>query len=417
MTQPRGRRDGNLRKEIESFITAVDEALKLNPKRVNDLYRKGRILTDDLPDQILWSKSYEDYGDFAEKSKQVNEIREEGIQTLLSAKKVWENLSYDSKKEEYWKNSYRKDYIKSLYTLGKAYYDKIKEDWDASVFALNLRDDIPTDQQVGIDQADMENIEQAIQMIRQCCRADCPNHLQAGSSNLEKIASHNGVEEGVDKLYSVGKFFFAKYWILSGYGLKETGDAIEARKIAERYLQAALKCNYSPQKARQDKLFIAERLARVFISKGEYDQAVSIIAENTETLMLKNVQPYVLHTSALGLLKSGLIAQVQKFLDVAAKSKAKKDPWLTYFLKGCAYLEADQIEDAQKQLDIAHQEAERVGKKTVDSLLIAKAFVAYKSENVSEALKFLEEAQKLNPNRASTGERIRKLQQSKAKSV
>ena len=38
LTQPRGRRDGNLREEIENFITAIDKALKLDSKRVNDLY-------------------------------------------------------------------------------------------------------------------------------------------------------------------------------------------------------------------------------------------------------------------------------------------------------------------------------------------------------------------------------------------
>ena len=45
LNQPQGRRDGNLREEIENFVTAIDKVLKLNSKRVNDLYRKGRILT------------------------------------------------------------------------------------------------------------------------------------------------------------------------------------------------------------------------------------------------------------------------------------------------------------------------------------------------------------------------------------
>ena len=412
LTEPRGRRDGNLREEIEKFIDAVDDALKLDPKRVNDLYRKGRILTDVLPNQILFSKSFKDYGDFAEKAKRVNEMREEGIQILLSAREVWESLNPDNHNEEFWRKRYRKDYIKSLYRLSQAYYDKIKEDWDESVFALNLRDDIPDDQQVEINQTDKENIEQAIQMIRECCVKDCPNHIQAGNSNLEQTAAHPGEHEGVDKLYSIGKLFFTKYWILSGYGLKETAEAIEARKIAERYLKAALTCQYSPQKANQHKAFIAERLARVFISKGEYNQATSIIAENIPTWMpMKDVQPYILHTSALSLLKAGSIELAQTILNSAAKSNRNMEPWLTHFLEGCAYLETDQIENARKQLNIAQQKAEQVGKKTIDSLLIAKASVAYKSGNVSEALKFLEEAQRLNPNRVAIDERIRKWQQ------
>ena len=415
LTAPRGRKDGNLKKEIDNFIAAVDETLALDPRRVTDLYRKGRILANILPDKILWTKSYEDRDDFTEKSKQANEKRENGIQTLLSAKQVWENLSYDNKNEEYWKNRYRKDYVKSLYLLTQTYYNKIKQDWDESVFTLNLRDDVLPDQQTIIDKHDMQNINQAIQIIKECCKTDCPPKLRQSvkqqEQNLEALSSYNGVVEGVYKLYSIGKFFFAKYWILSGYGLKETTEAIEARDTSERYLQAALTCEWSPQKAKQDKKFIAERLARVFISKEEYEQAISIIAENTLNLNLKNVDPYLLHTCAIALLKSGKIAQTQNLLDSAVNSKRNTQPWLTHFLKGCAYLETDEIDLAQEQFELSHQAAGRVGKKTVDSLLIAKAFVEYKSDNVSEALKSLEEAQKLNPKRISISERIRKWQQ------
>ncbi len=417
LTQPRGRRDGNLREEIENFIIAIDKVLMLDPKRVNNLYRKGRILTRILPDQILWSKSYEDYGDFTEKSKKANEIREEGIQTLLRAKNEWEKLSPNNPDEEFWQKRYRKDYVKALYILSRVYYEKIKQDcWDESVFTLNLRDDVPSTHQIAVNQTVNQTIDQAILMIKKCCETDCPPNLlqdvKYNQHNLEKLASYNGIEEGTYKLYSIGKFFFAKYWILSGSGLKDTIDAVKARQTAERYLQAAMKCQWSPQKAKQDKKFIAERLSRVFISKGEYDQAISII-ESIPQKKLEYVDYYILHTWALAMLKSNRIAEAQTILDIAKKSKRNKEPWLTHFLKGCAYLESDEIELAQEQFELAHQAAERVGKKTVDSLLIAKAFVSYKSDKESEALKYLKEAQKLSPYRVSIGERISKWQQSK----
>ena len=380
------------------------------------MYRKGRILTRILPDQILWSKSYEDYGDFAERVKKAHEIREKGIQTLLRAKNEWEKLSLNNSHDQYWRKRYRKNYIKALYTLSQAYYDKIKQDWDESVFTLNLRDDIPPNYRVAVNRTDEQNIDQAILMIKECCKADCPPELRQDvaqtQQNLEKLASYNGIEEGVDKLYSIGKFFFAKYWILSGYGLKETVAATEARETANRYLQVALKCEWSSQKSRQDKKYIAERLARVFISKEEYEQALLIIAENTEELEPESTEPYILQICALALLKCRRFEKTQSLLNTAAKSRADRKLWLTRFLKGCAYLEENCIKDAQRQFDLAHQEASRVGRKNVDSLLIAKAFVAYKSSNRSEALKLMKEAQRLNPNRVSTGERIRRWQQS-----
>ena len=408
LTQPRGRRDGNLRKEIENFLETVNKTLDLQPNRVQDLYRKGRILTNVLPKQILWSRSYEDYGDFTEKSKRANELCEQGIQTLLTTKKLWESL-----RDESLRKRHRKDYIKSLYLLTQTYYDKIK-DWDESVFTLNLRDDVLPDQQIIANKNDMQNVNQAIQIINECCKTDCPpelrQHVKQQEKNLEALASHNGVVEGVYKLYSIGKFFFGKYWILSGYGLKETTEAIEARETAERYLQAALTCEWPPQKAKQDKNFIAERLARVFISKGEYDQAFSII-ESIPQKKLEYVDYYILHTCALAMLKSNQINETQVILDFAKKSKQNKELWLTHFLKGCAHIEANEIELAQEQFEISHNVAEKLGKKHIDSLLIAKAVVEYKSDNVSEALKLLEEARKLNPKRISISERIRKWQQ------
>ena len=267
LNQPRGRRDGNLREEIENFITAIDKVLKLDSKRVNDLYRKGRILTRILPDQILWSKSYEDYGDFKERLKKADEMRKEGIKTLLDAKNEWEKLNPNNQNDQYWRKRYQKNYIKALYTLSQTYYDKIIEDWDESVFTLNLRDDISMNHPITINTVDKENIMLSIQMIKECCMADCPSHIKQNQQNIEKIAAYNGEHEGVDKLYSIGKFFLAKYWILSGYGLQETADAIEARETAERYLQASLKCQWSPQRTNQHKLFIVERLARIFISR------------------------------------------------------------------------------------------------------------------------------------------------------
>ena len=415
LTAPRARKDGNLKKEIDNFLDAVDETLALDPRRVTDLYRKGRILADILPKKVLWTNSYENCDDFIERLKRANEKREEGIQTLLRAKNEWEKLSPDNPNEEFWHKRYRKFYIRSLYKLSGAYHSKVSEDWDASVFTLNLRDDIPANHQIVINSDDKENIMQSIQMIKACCIADClpriSQEIRQNQQNLEKIAAYNGEHEGVDKLYSIGKFFFAQYWILSGYGLTEIADAIEARETAERYLQAALKCEWSSQKVNQDKGFIVERLARVFISKGEFEQAISIIAENTLNLDLKNADPYLIHTCAIALLKSGKIPQTQNFLDSAANSKRNTQPWLTHFLKGCAYLEADEIELAHEQFELSHQAAGQVGKKTVDSLLIAKAFVEYKSNNVPAALRFLEEARKINPKRVSISERIRKWEQ------
>ena len=144
--------------------------------------------------------------------------------------------------------------------------------------------------------------------------------------------------------------------------------------------------------------------------QGEYDQAISII-ESIPQKKLEYVNYYTLHTWALAMLKSNQIAATQTILYIARKSRQNKETWLTHFLKGCAHLEANELKLAQKQFELSHQAAGQVGKKNVDSLLIAKAFVEYKSNNVPAALRFLEEARKINPKRVSISERIRKWEQ------
>ena len=372
LTNQSGRKDGNIKTEIDNFISAVDDALTLDPTRVTDLYRKGYILTKVFAKQILWDKSDENFGYSTEKSKKVSEKREEGIQTLRRAISEWEKLNPHNPNEEFPKKRYKKDYIKALYRLSLTYYDKIVNDWDESVFALSLRDDILNNQQIAINEEDKQNVDKAIQTIKKCCEVDCPPKLLQGvkqnQQSLEKIAAYSGECEGVDKLYRIGEFFFAKYLILSGSGLKDTEAAIESRQYAERYLQATLKCERSPQKSNQDKAYIAERLARVFISKGEYDQAIFIIESNHEKKLkyrnnLESVADYILNTWALAMLKSGRIAEAQTILDIAKKSRKKTALWKTYFLKGCVFLESDELELAQENLQRAHQEAERIGKK------------------------------------------------------
>ena len=160
------------------------------------------------------------------KIEKANEKRDQGIQTLLRAKNSWEELDPDHPDDQYWYKKYRKDYIKTLYSLSHAYYEKIKEDWNESVFTLNDRNYVNPNRQIIIDNADKRSIDNALEMIKKCCRADCPHQIVEdviqNQQSLEKIAAYKGQYEGVDKLYTIGKFLFAKYWILSEKGFNET---------------------------------------------------------------------------------------------------------------------------------------------------------------------------------------------------
>lgn len=400
LRQPKGRRDSNLRNEVESFLAQVSNALKIQPDRINDLYRKGYVLVNILPDLILYNKSYESEKDFYKRSEKANSARNEGIENLKQAKKEWESL----RNRDDLQKRYKKDYIKALYSLSSAYYNKIKQDWDESVYLLNLNHKLSESENLIFDQFDFDNINHSIEFLKKCCLVDSDYfyNLQIGvkPKSLLEIASQNGIIEGVHKLYTIGKTFLAKYWILSYNGLQDNQEAIEAREIAERYLSAALKCKWSDKNARQNKWFIMERLGRLYITKGECEKAANLFDQN-----LKNrsyIDPYIAHTYSLSLIKTNRNDESQRILNSISKSRGNKETWVTHFMIAISYFAQNKIQQAQNELDSAITEAQKIGKKNLDSLFLAKSFVEYKLNNMSYALQLLEKAREINPSRLAT---------------
>ncbi len=393
LTQPGGRRDGNIRQEIDQALDHLDETLKLDNTRVSDLYRKGFLLADKLRQQILFGAGG---GNGKNRSDQSRLCTRDGIAAFERAVEVWESYTLADRN----RRRYQKDYIKSLYHAGGAYYSLIINDWDEAVYMLGLGSLIDDADRVPINHKDLENADRAWTYFYACWhseRSDLNTDVPS-----EKSTAPSGAEDGVFKLYWLGKVRFAKFWILSGAGQTVDATANEERDEAERLLVAALKQQWPPENQRQKKDFIAELLARLYISKQEPDKAIEVIKAHST----RYIEAYVATTLSTALVLTKQHDDAQRVLHDAVNNRGNKALWKTLLYQSCASLRMGLLDQARQEVAAAEKEARRQGKATVDTILIAYAFISYKSGDIQEAINYLTQAIALNPHRISVQKRL-----------
>ena len=400
LNQPRGRRDGNKKKEADAATEYYNQILTIDCSRIKDLYRKSYILTEILPG-TCWGNG---------NVTLANQKRLEGIQTFQKAIQIWEFLDCNNNQQKLERDRCRKEYIKSLYSTGSAYCEMIINKWDEAIFALELRKIVNREDNATYYPQDLENANNAWQYFHKCWETDRPDGAVA-------TITTTGACEGVDKLYALGKVAFAQYWILSGNGQKKDEDvskAIEYRDRAEKYLNEALEFPWSPNKQSQKKDYIAERLARLYISKGEYEQAAEVINNHRSS----KLDAYICHTLALALMLLGKHNEAQIHLQEAIDSRGNVDRWTSHFLIDCSLLR-------QNYLDAARQKFQNLAEERItDTLLFAQALIAYKfykrdgmTEKKEIAVELIKQANQNNPYRVSIGKSLEKWSKGKVHSV
>ena len=398
LTQIGGRRDGKPLEEIESAIKYLDKALELNPTRLNDLYRKGMMLTELYPKLSLFSRNRPE----ADKYKEVNIKIQEGIDAFELVIKHYDEMPSE---DVYNRKRYRKEYIKSCYDVARAYSDLVSNNWDEVVYLLSLDHNINENDKVQYIPKDLENIEMAIKNISNCSINDNYEFLNnpVENFNLEDLASYNGNVEGVFKLYCLAKYNFTKFWILSGYGQRPNEKANEFRDLAERFYKKALDFTWSKEKERSDKSFIAERLCRLYISRKEYGQAIKIISP----FIRKRTDYYIRYSYATALMLNGHFNDAKYQIKLAQENiQSNREMWLGHFISACSDLRNNNLESSKANLKKALDQAKNDGKTNIDSLLIAQGFISLKENDRPKAFKFLEEALDINPYRVSIQKRV-----------
>ncbi|HEY5536236.1 MAG TPA: hypothetical protein VIL99_15035 [Ignavibacteria bacterium] len=398
LTQPGGRRDGKPIEEIGKSLQYLNEALIIQPTRINDLYRKGQMLSELLPKLILFSRGAIPHTD---KYKQANEKIREGIEAFEYAISVYENFPKDDK---FNRKRYYKEYVKCYYDAARAYSDLITNNWDEIQYVLSLNHNINDNDKVTYIPDDLKNIDKTLILIEACCVVDnIPAMSKPGPKDIISLAEYSGAVEGVYKLYSFGKHLFTKYWILSGYGQRTNGNTDVCRNRAEIFYKKALEFPWSAEKDKADKSFIAEKLCRLYISQEDYKKASDLI----KPYIRKRTDYYIRYTFASALILEGKYTDAKQQLDLAMEyPQSNKEMWLGHFLKSCADLRSNKLDSSKQNLAKAIKQAEQDGKKNLDSLFIAQGFISIKENDKENAIKFLKQALEINPYRVSIQKRV-----------
>lgn len=381
---PGGRRDGNKSDEAKKFIEYANKALELDPNRITDLYRKGQILINVMAE----NEKFKMYNGNAGNVKKAKQYTDEGIQCYQRVEETFEVMPVIDEKGQ---QRYNKEYIKSLYNCASAYSSYINNDRDIMGQFISLKThSVKTE---NILKSDSENMELAVYYMEKCIERD------AGRTGIEKaveIAGINGEMCGVYKLYNAGKIQFQRYNHLKNSGKADTMKALEALSEAGTYLKRALECKWPENLKRQNKGFIAERLARVYIESLQFREAMRVI----EPFLNDHTDYYIRYTYAAAAGKCGEINKAKEQIRKAIESvNRNKELYLGYFLDSCFELKRGNRDAARGLMNRAITEAEKEGKKNLDTYYLTAAFIESRRGNTDEVIKLLEMAVKINPSR------------------
>lgn len=372
-----GRRDGNLKQEAEKTIEYLNLALDLDPNRITDLYRMGQTKSKILYNQLVFLRNNKENADSA------NKILKEAIQCYEKVEEVYELLpDIDEKSLQ----RYHKEYIKSLYNCADAYHNLQLINWHYTdlFFQKETRNYFN----------DTKFIDLALRYIEKCIDNDNPQFKKKNISAEPFImAKHNGSVAGVYKLYFIGKINFIKYILTTQNGTIENLPCEIHCSLAEKYFLEALHFPFSKELQRMNKGFIAEKLARLYIIKNEYKEAMKVL----EKYISGYADYYIRYTYAAAAIKAGEKSKANEQLQKAlAFPKANPD-----IFTGKILLSISNGLNNQNEFEQIIKAAADSGVNNIDSKLINQAIILYKSNELEKANKILQETLKISKNRTS----------------
>lgn len=366
---PGGRRDGNLAEESESAVKYISKALESDPNRITDSYRKGQLLTRIIPNAILYG------GNGIVNQDKVSLVREkitEGIKAFQKVETVYELIpEIDEKGLE----RYHKEYIKALYDTALAYESLVSADWNYADFFLSVNN---ANGNGFSETADLENINKGLHYIIKCIQKDRKNENGYDThKDIIQLGSNTGETEGVYKIYTLGKLLFRKYIILLKAGREQ-----EATEFAEKALSLfkyAYKLPFSKEKSAQKKSFILEKIARYFISKGKYDEAVKTLERQVES---RYADYYIRYTYSLAAMLNSMEDRAAEQLNIAVKG-FNPEKYLGYLMLG--FIE-DRMGNRDEVFNAFKSAIITAGKKkngTIDEAVINDAINTLTAGNIS----------------------------------
>lgn len=344
LTRARGRKDGNVIDEINKAIEYIDKALMIDDMRIKDHYRKGYLLTEKLPKQLLYGSS--------SNRQQADIKRDQGIEELKKVITIWENLDDFDTRQSREKSRCRKEYIKSIYQLGEAYYDKFRMSryWRNVFysFVTNNKDYL----ELLFSNYDVDNLKKSQNYFKKCWDVELEKDIDIKNISGINEVSKEWVHSAVDKLYRLGIINLDFYWIIKNNSKYNEDTKLKFLAVAEQYLISSLKVKWNDYNEKKSKDYVAEKLARVYISRGDYNKAVDIIKQYCN----RNIKPYIANTLSLALYLLNNYDEVVKYLKEPVRDKYNKSKEQSIILLGYAYMKLNEYNKAIKTFKLLDKE-------------------------------------------------------------
>lgn len=292
LNTPNGRRDGNILLEADLALKLLNKALKIDNTRLNDKFRKALLLSEILPNYILYKPKHSEKLDNSETEQNYIspiEMIEEGTNELIELVKIFDTLS-DKNSNDYRSEKihhYKKYYIKALYHIAQNQIRLTKIDFN--LFNLIYGKKVI---QIKSEEADkkIKLLYRANDFINICIQKDYNKRRE--EKHLIDLVDCNNYISAVYKAYL--KAVIETYlYILT--------EKIEHMNTAKEFYHKALELNFPEHQARQNKIFILEKVAILNLIEGKYEAAIKTI-EPLYTYSNKNSKlfpPYAAVTLAI----------------------------------------------------------------------------------------------------------------------
>ncbi|KPU26804.1 hypothetical protein TR13x_08445 [Caloranaerobacter sp. TR13] len=344
LTRARGRKDGNVIDEINRAIEYIGKALIIDDTRIKDHYRKGYLLTEKLPDQLYYGPA---------NNRQLADIkRDEGIKELEKVIIIWENLDDFDTRQSREKSRCRKEYIKSIYHLGEAYYDKFR----MSRYWRNVFYSFVTNNKGYLEllfsNYDVGNLKKSQKFFVKCWDVELESDIDIKNISEINKASKEWVYNAVDKLYRLGIINLDFYWVIKNNPKYNETTKLKFLTVAEQYLKSSLLVKWNDNNERKPKDYVAEKLARVYISRGDYNKAVDIIKKYCN----RKIKSYIVNTLSLALYLMNNYDEVIKYLQGPVRDKHNKNKEQSIILLGYAYMKLNKYDKAIKTFKLLDEE-------------------------------------------------------------
>ncbi len=270
LNMPKGRRDGNLIKDAENAIEYFDKALVKDNTRITDMYRKGILLSEILPQYNLYkSKENENDNDRIKISEKYNtaiEMINLGIEELIKLVKTYEkNFSINSEfQNTYDKNNhYKKYYVKALYHIAQKKIKITKIDFNLINLLYGYK---PLQTDTNNFSGIIMNLNIANSYIDKCIKEDYSKKKE--EKFLIDLVECDNYISGIYKAYL--KALIETY-------LYATTEKTKHLITAKDFYYKALEMNFPKEQLRQNKIFINEKLSVLNLIEGKYDAAIKTL--------------------------------------------------------------------------------------------------------------------------------------------